>query len=159
MVRRAPQPLTSPLMCHRLGSDRVWLTPFSSFLGSSRLPESNSSIRWLLSIATGLREKLHDVEGKLEMIICDFCLQFQKDGTCAFGLNIPKRMGCRDFDPGIEKFCSNPTDFVSPSQIAQMAGFFGLKGIELKKVKLMAAREEKTQAEVAANPADSPAIS
>jgi hypothetical protein len=106
-----------------------------------------------------LREERHGVEGKLEMIICEFCLQFQKDGTCAFGLNIPKRMGCRDFDPGIEKFCSNPTDFVSPSQITQMAGFFGLKGIELKKVKLMAAREEKLQASVAPNLADSPATS
>jgi hypothetical protein len=34
-----------------------------------------------------------------------------------------------------------------------------LKGIELKKVKLMAAREEKLQASVAANPVDSPATS
>ncbi|HWO02868.1 MAG TPA: hypothetical protein VNS63_26740 [Blastocatellia bacterium] len=79
------------------------------------------------------------------MIICEFCLQFQKDGTCGYGLNIPKRMGCREFDPGIEKFCSNPNDFVSPSQITQMAGFFGMKGIELKKVKLMAAQAEKNQ--------------
>lgn len=84
------------------------------------------------------------------MIICEFCLQFQKDGTCGFGLNIPKRMGCREFDPGIEKFCSNPNDFVSPSQITQMAGFFGMKGIELKKVKLMAAQAEKNQLTMAA---------
>ena len=89
------------------------------------------------------------------MIICEFCLQFQKDGRCAFGLNIPKRMGCREFDPGIEKFCSNPDDFVSPGQILQMAGFFGLKGIELKKVKLMAAREEKIQVKVPAGVTDS----
>jgi len=52
-------------------------------------------------------------------------------------------MGCREFDPGIEKFCSDPNDFVSPGQIIQMATFFGIKGTELKKVKLIAAREEK----------------
>ena len=89
------------------------------------------------------------------MIICEFCLQFQKDGTCGYGLNIPKRMGCREFDPGIEKFCSNPNDFVSPNQIAQMAGFFGMKGIELKKVKLMAAQAEKNQLTAGA---DQPAV-
>lgn len=87
------------------------------------------------------------------MIICEFCLQFQKDGSCGYGLNIPKRMGCREFDPGIEKFCSNPNDFVSPNQITQMAGFFGMKGIELKKVKLMAARAEKNNL---ASPASQP---
>lgn len=51
-------------------------------------------------------------------------------------------MGCREFDPDMERFCSNPNDFVSPGQIVQMATFFGMKGRELKKVKLMAAREE-----------------
>lgn len=89
------------------------------------------------------------------MIICEFCKQYQKDGTCGYGLNIPKRMGCREFDPGIEKFCSNPNDFVSPSQITQMAGFFGMKGIELKKVKLMAAQAEKNQLTVSAGQPDS----
>jgi hypothetical protein len=59
------------------------------------------------------------------------------------GLNIPKSMGCREFDPGIEKFCSDPNDFKNPGQIIQMATFFGIKGTELKKVKLIAAREEK----------------
>lgn len=75
------------------------------------------------------------------MTICEFCLQFRKNGECAFGLNLPKGMGCREFDPGIEKFCSEPKDFVSPAQIIQMATFFGVKGTELKKIKLMAARE------------------
>jgi hypothetical protein len=75
------------------------------------------------------------------MIICDFCLQYAKNGECSFGLNIPKRMGCREFDPGIGKFCSDPNDFVNPGQIVQMATFFGIKGTELKKVKLIAARE------------------
>jgi hypothetical protein len=76
------------------------------------------------------------------MIICEFCLQYRKNGECAYGLNLPKGMGCREFDPGIEKFCSDPNDFVSRSQIVQMANFFGIKGTELKKVKLIAAREE-----------------
>ena len=72
------------------------------------------------------------------MIICEFCLQYTKNGECSFGLRIPKRMGCREFDPGIGKFCSDPNDFVSPGQIIQMATFFGLKGTELKKVKAIA---------------------
>jgi hypothetical protein len=49
-------------------------------------------------------------------------------------------MTCREFAPGVEKFCSNPSDFVSPDQIVQMAVYFGIKGIELKKVKLTAER-------------------
>jgi hypothetical protein len=52
-------------------------------------------------------------------------------------------MGCREFDPGIEKFCSNPSDFKSSGQIVQMATFFGIKGAELKKVKIMATMQEK----------------
>jgi hypothetical protein len=88
------------------------------------------------------------------MIICEFCVQYREDNTCGYGLNIPKRMGCREFDPGIEKFCANPADFVSPGQILQMAGFFGLKGIELKKVKLMAAQAEKNQLSESANQSD-----
>ena len=47
-------------------------------------------------------------------------------------------MRCREFHPGIEKFCANPTDFVSPHQIVEMARFFGLNGTELKKVKTVA---------------------
>jgi hypothetical protein len=54
------------------------------------------------------------------------------------GLNIPKGMSCREFAPSIEKFCSNPNDFVSPSQIVQMATFFEFKKAEMKKIKLMA---------------------
>lgn len=76
------------------------------------------------------------------MIICEFCRQYQQDAKCGLGLNLPKGMGCREFDPDMERFCSNPNDFVSPGQIVQMATFFGMKGRELKKVKLMAAREE-----------------
>ncbi len=83
------------------------------------------------------------------MIICEFCLQFQNDGRCNFGLRIPKRMSCREFDPGIERFCANPSDFTSAHQIIQMATFFDLKGLELKKVKVIAAREEKTRLEAA----------
>ena len=54
-------------------------------------------------------------------------------------------MGCREFDPSLEKFCSESKDFVSHAQIVQMATFFGMKGSELKKVKLMASREESAR--------------
>ena len=75
------------------------------------------------------------------MIACDFCKQYEPGGTCRLGLNVPKAMGCREFDPSMERFCSDPKDFVSPAQIVQMATFFGIKGRELKKVNLMLARE------------------
>jgi hypothetical protein len=57
-------------------------------------------------------------------------------------------MGCREFAPSLEKFCSEPKDFVSHAQIVQMATFFGMKGSELKKVNLMASREERTRSQV-----------
>ena len=76
------------------------------------------------------------------MIVCEFCVRYQSDGKCGLGLNIPKNMGCREFDPGMEKFCADPKDFVSPRQIIEMASFFGFKGMELKKIKLMTTREE-----------------
>jgi hypothetical protein len=79
------------------------------------------------------------------MIVCEFCLNYQQDGQCRLGLKIPKAMSCREFGPGIEKFCSDPGDFVNPNQIIQMATYFGMKGTELKKVKLMATREETTR--------------
>jgi hypothetical protein len=83
------------------------------------------------------------------MIICELCLHHELDGSCRLGLKIPKRMSCRDFAPGIERFCSNPTDFVSSNQVVQMATYFGMKGTELKKVKVMAAREESGRLELA----------
>jgi hypothetical protein len=86
------------------------------------------------------------VSGKgVLMIVCEFCLNYQQDGECRLGLKIPKAMSCREFGPGIEKFCSDPTDFVNPNQIIQMATFFGMKGTELKKVKLMATRAESAR--------------
>ncbi|HYL98874.1 MAG TPA: hypothetical protein VEZ90_07955 [Blastocatellia bacterium] len=54
-------------------------------------------------------------------------------------------MSCRHFEPGIEKFCSDPTDFVSAGQILQMATFFGLKGTEMRKVKQIAKTEEQSR--------------
>jgi hypothetical protein len=51
-------------------------------------------------------------------------------------------MSCQEFAPTMEKFCSDPKDFVSERQIVEMATFFGMKGTELKKVKRMASREE-----------------
>jgi len=88
------------------------------------------------------------------MIICEFCLQYRQDGKCELGLNIPKGMSCREFDPGIEKFCSDPKDYVNPGQLIQMAIFFGMKGTELKKVKLMAAREESARLQIPALQSD-----
>lgn len=79
------------------------------------------------------------------MIVCEFCTQYKLDGGCGLGLNIPKGMSCALFEPGLERFCSDPKDFVSPRQLVEMAAFFGLKGAELKKVKLMAAREESAR--------------
>ena len=45
----------------------------------------------------------------------------------------------------MKKFCSDPKDFVNERQIIEMATFFGMKGTELKKVKLMASREERAR--------------
>jgi hypothetical protein len=77
------------------------------------------------------------------MIVCEFCLHYSAGGKCALGLNIPKGLSCREFDPTLEKFCSDPKDFVSQNQIIQMATFFGFQRMELKKIKVMAASEEK----------------
>lgn len=79
------------------------------------------------------------------MTICEFCNHFLPDGTCNLQLNKPRRMGCREFSPGIEKFCAQPQDFVSAGQIIQMATFFGIGGLELKKVKQLAQREEESR--------------
>jgi hypothetical protein len=49
-------------------------------------------------------------------------------------------MKCREFSPGIDRFCAKPADFVSPNQIVEMARFFGLERTELKKVKIIAER-------------------
>jgi len=73
------------------------------------------------------------------MTICDFCLHYE-NGSCRVGLNIPKTMRCREFAPGIEKFCADPADFVNPGQIVEMARFFGIDKTELKKVKIIAER-------------------
>lgn len=86
------------------------------------------------------------------MKVCEFCLHYKLDGECALGLKIPKTMSCREFGPGIKKFFAEPSDYVSPNQIVQMATYFGIKGSELKKVKLMAAREESARLEVPAVP-------
>ena len=79
------------------------------------------------------------------MIVCEFCRQYEPGGKCGLGLNIPKGMSCREFDPGIERFCSDPKDFVSSRQIIEMATYFGIRGMELKKIKLMTAREESNR--------------
>lgn len=53
----------------------------------------------------------------------------------------------------MEKFCSNPSDFVSPSQIIQMATYFGFKKAELKKIKLMAEAADASRLAEAKNAA------
>ncbi|HZI88160.1 MAG TPA: hypothetical protein VFD48_15110 [Pyrinomonadaceae bacterium] len=55
-------------------------------------------------------------------------------------------MKCREFSPGIEKFCAKPTDFVSSNQIMDMARFFGIERTELKKVKIIAERRVADEA-------------
>jgi len=74
------------------------------------------------------------------MTICEFCLHQSQDAACRLGLNIPKTMKCREFAPGIEKFCDKSKDFVNVDQIVQMAKFFGLERTELKKVHRIAER-------------------
>ncbi|HUQ31169.1 MAG TPA: hypothetical protein VM095_03570 [Pyrinomonadaceae bacterium] len=54
-------------------------------------------------------------------------------------------MSCREYSPGMERFCADPKDFVSPRQIIEMAAYFGMKGMELKKVKRMAVGEESAR--------------
>lgn len=74
------------------------------------------------------------------MTICDFCLHYSEQGSCGIGLKIPKTMKCREFSPGMRKFCDKPKDFVSADQIVEMARFFGIEKSELKKVKIVAER-------------------
>ncbi len=74
------------------------------------------------------------------MTICQFCFHQSQEGACRLGLNIPKTMKCREFAPGIEKFCAKPQDFVDVDQIVQMARFFGIERTELKKVQMIAER-------------------
>lgn len=85
------------------------------------------------------------------MIVCELCSYF-KAGECKLGLKIPKGMSCRGYGPSIERFCSDPKDFVNSSQVVQMATFFGMKGSELRKVKVMAAREETLRLELMTHP-------
>jgi hypothetical protein len=74
-------------------------------------------------------------------------VQYQKDGECRLGLRIPKRMSCRDFDPSVERFCSNPADFVNEAQLVRMAVYFDIKGGELTKIRTVATREEARRSE------------
>jgi hypothetical protein len=85
------------------------------------------------------------------LIVCDFCKYYRQDGKCYLGLKLPSAMACREFKPALEKFCSDPKDFVGHAQIVQMATFFGMKGRELKKVNLMAAREESARTKFSLN--------
>lgn len=79
------------------------------------------------------------------MIVCELCAHYRLTGECRLGLRIPKGMSCQEFGPTMERFCANPNDFVNERQIIEMATFFGMKGSELKKVKLMASRAESAR--------------
>lgn len=68
------------------------------------------------------------------MTLCEFCVLQQADKQCSKGNTIPKKMRCKDFTPGIERFCATPGDYSGRAQIGQMALYFGLKGKELKRV-------------------------
>jgi hypothetical protein len=76
------------------------------------------------------------------LIVCDFRKYYRQDGQCYLGPKVPTAVACREFKPALERFCSDPKDFVGHAQIVRMATFFGMKGRELKKVDLMAARAE-----------------
>lgn len=76
------------------------------------------------------------------MSICQFCSRLMGQGECYLGLKLPKSMRCREFDPSLQKFCSNPDDFANAGQILQMANFFGIKGPELKKIVVLATTAE-----------------
>ena len=86
------------------------------------------------------------------LLLCEFCAQFQEGGTCRLGLDLPKRMSCRMYDPSVESFCAKPGDFVNVAQLSQMAVFFGIKGPELKKIKLVATREMQDRSKVPLTP-------
>lgn len=79
------------------------------------------------------------------MIICELCSHYGLSGECGLGLRIPKGMSCQDFSATMKTFCSDPKDFVDERQIIEMATFFGMKGTELKKVRLMASREQSAR--------------
>ena len=76
------------------------------------------------------------------MIVCELCTHSWEEGKCRLDLKIPKGITCRDYNPGMHKFCADPKDFVDASQIVEIAKYFGLKGTELKKVKVMANQAE-----------------
>ena len=89
------------------------------------------------------------------MIICDLCSHYAPNNECTLDLRLPKGMSCPDFGPTLEKFCADPKDFVGERQISEMATYFGMKGSELKKVRLMASREEGARAYKAPSQTDS----
>jgi hypothetical protein len=79
------------------------------------------------------------------MTACEFCAFYsagEAGGKCLLGLKLPTGQRCIEFTPVMERFCSELKDFVNAAQIAEMATFFGFKGQELKKIKLMATQEE-----------------
>jgi len=70
------------------------------------------------------------------MTLCEFCV-LQADKKCSIGLSTPKKMRCREFKPGIERFCDSPSDYKGREQLKEMSLFFGLAGRELQRVLAM----------------------
>jgi hypothetical protein len=68
------------------------------------------------------------------MTLCEFCVLQQTDGRCSRGRSTPTKMKCVEFTPGIERFCSTPSDYSGREQLKQMASHFGLAGKELERV-------------------------
>jgi hypothetical protein len=85
------------------------------------------------------------------MILCEFCQLQQQNGGCGLGHQPPKKMRCRDFQPGFDRFFGDRADFTGRKQVEQMALFFGLAGGELEKVLRMVDREEATERYETAN--------
>jgi hypothetical protein len=81
--------------------------------------------------------------------LCEFCSEYDSDGTCRLGRLAPRGFGCRDYAPEMASFFSNPLDFTGVAQVIQMATFFGFRGSEMKKVKFMAVRAADLRAAAA----------
>jgi len=77
------------------------------------------------------------------MILCELCQLQRENGGCQLSYKPPKKMRCRDFQPGFDRFFGDRADFTGRKQLEQMALFLGLVHTELEKVRSMADREEK----------------
>lgn len=68
------------------------------------------------------------------MKLCELCVHQRVIGVCAMSRQMPQKMRCTDFTPGLERFFATPADYTGLDQLNQMAVFFGLSGKELRRV-------------------------